>query len=53
MTPQLERHSKMDPNPEMLSAVQAGNRIQHDERKVRAIGHAHMFRKDDFLGKDN
>ena len=53
MTSQLDRHSETDPKPEMLSAVKAGNRICCDERNVRGIGHAHMFRKDDFLGKDN
>ena len=53
MTPRLDRHSQTDPTPEMLSGVKAGNRIQRDERNVRGIGHAHMFRKDNFLGRDN
>ena len=53
MTPQLDRHSKTDPKPEMLSAVQAGNKIQRDDRNERGIGHARMFRKDNFLGKYN
>ena len=53
MTPQFDRHSKTKPNPEVISAVKAGNRIRCDERNVRGIGHAHMFGKDDFLGKDN
>ena len=48
MTPQLERHSKTDPKPEMLSAIEAGNRIRRDKKNVCGIGHAHMFRKDDF-----
>ena len=52
MAPQLDRHSKSDPNPEMLSAVYSENRIPCDKRNVRGIGHAHMFRKDDFLAKD-
>ena len=52
MTLDLERHNKTDPKSEMLSAVLAGNRIQHDERNIRSIEHAHMFRKDDFLEKD-
>ena len=53
MTPQLDRRSETDLKPEMLSAVQAGNRVGRDERNVHGIGHAHMFRKDDLLGKDN
>ena len=53
MTSQLDRHSETDLKPEMLSAVSARSRICHDERKVRGIGHAHIFRRDDFLGKDN
>ena len=53
MAPQLDRHSKSDPNPEMLSAVYSGNRIPHDKRNVHGIGHAHMFRNDNILGKDN
>ena len=44
---------KTDPKPEMLSAVLAGNRIRRGERNVHGIGHAHMFRKDDILGKDD
>ena len=39
--------------PEMLSAVLTGNRIQCDERIVCGIEHAQMFRKDDFLEKDD
>ena len=53
MTPQLDRHSETDPKPEMLSTVYAGNKKWRDERNVRGTGHAHMFRKDDFVGKDN
>ena len=53
MTPQLDRHSETDPTPEMLSAISAGNRIRRDKRNVRSIGHAQIFRKEDFLGKDN
>ena len=48
MTSQLDRHNKTDPKPEMLSAVKAGNRICCDERNVCG-----MFRKEDFLSKDN
>ena len=53
MTPQLDRHSKTDSKLKMLAAVLAGNRIQCDERNIRGIGHAQLFRKDDLLGKDN
>ena len=53
MTPQLDRHSETDPKPEMLSAIQAENRIRSDKINVRGIGHAHIIRKEDFLGKDN
>ena len=52
MTPHPDRHNKSE-KPEMLSAVLVRNRIQSDERNVHNIGHAHMFRKDNFLGKDN
>ena len=43
----LDRHSKTDFKPEILSAVSIGNRIWYDESNVRGVGHAH-----DFLGKD-
>ena len=48
MTPNLDRHITTDPKPDMLSAVSSRNRIQRDERDVRGIEHAHMFRKDNF-----
>ena len=50
MTSQLDKHSKTDPKPEMLSAVEAGNIICRDKRNVRGIGHVHVFRK---VGQDN
>ena len=53
MTPHLDRHIRTDPKPEMISDVYTGNRIQRDERNVCSIEHAHMFRKDDFLEKDD
>ena len=53
MTPQLDSHSTADHKPEILSAVKKGKRISRDGRNVRGIMHAHMFRKDDFLGKDD
>ena len=49
MTFHLDRHSKTDSKPEILSDVQTRNRIQCDERNVCGIGHPHMLRKDDFL----
>ena len=51
MTPQLDKHSKTDPKPEMLSAVKAENFIRRDKRNVRGIGYVHIFRKDYFSGK--
>ena len=48
MTPHLDRYNTTDPKPEMLSAVSSRNRIQRDERNVRGIEHAHMFRKNNF-----
>ena len=53
MTPQPDRHSETDQNPEMLSAIYPENRIRRDKRNVPGIGQAHMFKKDDILGKDN
>ena len=53
MTPQLDRHSQTDPKPEMLSGVLAGSRIQCVKSNARGIGHEHMLRKEDFLGKGN
>ena len=53
MTPHLDRHSYTAPNVEILSAVKARVRILCDERNLHGIGHAYMFRKDDFLNKDN
>ena len=53
MTPHHDRHSKTNPEPERLSPVLARNRIPWDERNEPGIGHAYMFRKDDFVGKDN
>ena len=44
MTPHLDRYSNTAQKLEMLK--------WRDERNVRGIGQAHMFRKDNFLGKD-
>ena len=53
MNPHLDSHSTTDPKQEMLSTVLTGNRICRDGRNVCGIMHAHMCRKDDFLGKDD
>ena len=45
MTPDLDRHNTADPKPKMLST---DKRIQHGERNVRGIEHAHMLRKTTF-----
>ena len=41
----LDWHSATDPKLEMLSAVQARNRIRRDERNVPGIGNAYIFKK--------
>ena len=46
-TPHLDSHSTTDPKPEILSAVQTGNRISRDGRNVRGIMHVRMCKKDD------
>ena len=46
-TPHLDSHSTTDPKPEILSAVQTGNRISRDGRNVRGIMHVRMLKKDD------
>ena len=51
--PHLDSHRTTDPKLEMLSAVLAGNRIQHDGKIVHSIMHEHVCKKDNFLGKDN
>ena len=53
MTPHLDRHSYTAQNAEIRSAVKARVRILCDERNLHGIRHAYMFRKDDFLNKDN
>ena len=39
-------HTTNDVKPEMLSGVQAGNRIPHHEYNVRGIAHACAYKKD-------
>ena len=43
MTPHLGRHSTIDLKPKCH---------QVSERRLRSIEHAHVFRKDNFLGKN-
>ena len=43
----VARPSTTNPKP----AVSTGKIIRRDDRNVRGIGHAHLFRKNDFLGK--
>ena len=38
MTPQLDRHSETDQNPEMLSAIYAENRIAVIKEMYAALG---------------
>ena len=49
MTPHLDSHSTTDLKPEILSAVETGNRILCDGRNVRGVMHVHMCRKDDIF----
>ena len=46
MTSHLGSHITSDVKPEMLSAVQTGNRIPHDEYNVRGIAHVQAYIKD-------
>ena len=43
---QLYSHTTTDVKPEMLSGVQTGNRITHDEYNMCGIAHACAYRKD-------
>ena len=49
MTSHLDSHTTNDVKPEMLSGVQTGNRIPHDEYNVRGIAHARAYIKDDIF----
>ena len=40
-----DSHTTNDVKPEMLSGVQTGNRISHDEYNAHGIAHAHAYRK--------
>ena len=40
MTSHLNSHTSTDINPEMLSGVQTGNGIPHDEYNIRGTAHA-------------
>ena len=49
MTFHLNSHGTTDIKPKMLSGVQTGNGIQHDEYNMRGITHVNAYRKDDIL----
>ena len=49
MTPYHDSYSTTDPKPEILSAVQTGNRNSCDGRNVRGTMHVHMRRKDNIF----
>merc|ERR1711954_281417 len=49
MTSHLDSHTINDVKPEMLSGVQSGNRIRHDEYNVRGIAHARAYIKDNIF----
>ena len=49
MTSQLDSHTTTDVKLEMLSGVQTGNRIPHDQYNVRDIAHARSYIKDDIF----
>ena len=49
MTSHLDSHTTNDVQPEMLSGVQTGNRIPHNEYNVRGIAHALAYIKDDIF----
>ena len=49
MTSHLDRHTTTDVKPEMISGVQTGNGIQHDEYDIRGIAHLHGCRKDNIF----
>ena len=40
----LDSHDTIDVKQEMLSGVQTGNGLQHDEFNIRGISHAHAYR---------
>ena len=49
MTSHLDSHTINDVKPELVSGVQSGNRIPHDENNVRGIAHARAYIKDDIF----
>ena len=44
-TPHLDSHNTTDPKPEILSAIQTGNRISRDGRNECGIVHVRMCKK--------
>ena len=49
MTCHLDSYTTNDVKLEMLSGVQTGNRIPHDEYNVRGIAHARAYLKDNIF----
>ena len=49
MNSHFDRHGTTDIKPEMLSGIQTGNKIQHDEYDIRGIAHVHAYRKWDIF----
>ena len=49
MTSHFDSHTKTEVKPEMLSGVQTGNGIPHDEYKIHGTAHAPTNRKDDIF----
>ena len=51
MTSHLYSHTTTDIKPEMISSVQNGNGIPHNEYNTRGIAHGRRNRKDDILNQ--
>ena len=49
MTSHLDSHGPTDIKPEMLSGVQTGNEIQHNEYNTCSIAHVHACRKNNIF----
>ena len=50
-TSHLDSHTTNDVKPDMLSGVQAGNRIPNDECNVCGIAHVRTYIKDNILAQ--
>ena len=54
MTIHLDCYATTDCKPEVLSGVETGNRIPHDEWNLRGIAHVYTYtEKTTFLCKDD